>query len=147
MTSSAFIVLLSCVSASAAACSTLNPPSEQELFSRAQSVFRARVTEAKLEWFRNPQNPAERVEVVEARYEIKEVFRGTPPTSGFVRDLPFAPGNCSLGILPGMEYVFFPDEHDFVLVYSGSFGFFNSEGTQVKPQLDALRHMGTTRAK
>ena len=95
----------------------------------------------------NPANPAEHVEVVEARYEVKEVFRGTPPSSGFVRDLPYGPGNCSLGVLPGMEYVFFPGEQDFVLIFSGSFGYFNPEGSEVKQHLEALRHMGSPSAQ
>jgi hypothetical protein len=140
----AIVALCLSATANAEACSTSNPPTEQELFSRATSVFRARVTEARLSRLANPANPAEQVDVVEARYEVKEVFRGTPPSAGFVRDLPFGPGNCSLGVLPGMEYVFFPGEHDLVLIYSGSFGYFNPDGSEVKQHLEALRHMSAT---
>lgn len=141
MKTTAIVALCLCTAANAEACSAANPPTEQALFSRAASVFRARVIEAKLSWLVDPANPAEHVEVVEARYEVKEVFKGTPPSSGFVRDLPFGPGNCSLGVLPGMEYVFFPGEHNFVLIYSGSFGYFNAEGSEIKLHLEALRHM------
>jgi hypothetical protein len=130
------------VASSAAACSSLKHPSAEELFAKATSVFRARVTEARLATFANPMKSAERVEVVEARYEITEVFKGNPSPSGVVRDLPFGPGNCSLGLLPGTEYVFFPGENDFVLIYSGSFAFFNAEGSEVKPQFEALRKLG-----
>lgn len=137
----AIVALCLFAAANATACSTANPPTERQLFARATSVFRARVTEAKLSRLANPENTAEQIEIVEARYEVKEVFRGTPPSSGFVRDLPFGPGNCSLGVLPGMEYVFFPGEHDFVLIYSGSFGYFNPEDSEVKQRLEALRHM------
>ena len=143
----AIAALCLCAALGAEACSTANPPTEKELFARANSVFRARVTEARLSRLVNPANPAEHVEVVEARYEVKEVFRGTPPSSGFVRDLPYGPGNCSLGVLPGMEYVFFPGEQDFVLIFSGSFGYFNPEGSEVKQHLEALRHMGSPSAQ
>lgn len=140
----AVAALCLCVATNAAACSTINSPTEHLLFSRAKSVFRARVTEVKLSHLANPENTAEQVEVVEARYVVKEVFRGAPPSTGFVRDLPYGPGNCSLGVLPGVEYVFFPGEHDFVLIYSGSFGYFNPEDREVKQHLEALRHMSAT---
>ena len=87
--------------------------------------------------------PGEQTEVVEANYEVKEVFKGTPPASGIVRDFPFGPGNCSLGLLPGVEYVFYPDENNFVLIFSGSFGFINAEGNDVKPRLEALRQQAS----
>ena len=83
--------------------------------------------------------PSEQAEVMEAKYEVKEVFKGAPPALGVVRDFPFAPGNCSLGLLPGMEYIFYPDGNNFVLTFSGSFGFINAEGNDVKPRLEALR--------
>lgn len=136
---SALFALL--IASSAAACSLLKRHTNEELFGKASSAFRARITEAKLVSFANPMNPAERVEVVEAKYEVREVFKGTPPASGIVRDLPFGPGNCSLGLLPGTEYVLFPSENDFVLIYTGSFGFFNAEGSEVKPRLDTLRKL------
>lgn len=140
----AVVALCLCATTNAAACSTINSPTEHLLFSRAKSVFRAQVTEVKLSHLANPENPAEQVEVVEARYILKEAFRGNPPSTGFVRDLPYGPGNCSLGVLPGVEYVFFPGEHDFVLTYSGSFGYFNSEDREVKQHLEALRQMNAT---
>ena len=135
----ALVTLL--LASSAAACSSLKQPSSEELFAHAISVFRARVVEARLAKFPNPLKPVEQVEVVEAKFEIKEVLKGTPPASGVVRDLPFAPGNCSLGLLPGMEYVFFPDASGFVLLPGGSFGYINAEGSEVKSHLEALRKL------
>jgi hypothetical protein len=122
------------------ACS-FKPRSSEELFADASTVFRARVTEVKLATLADPSIPTEHVEVVEGRYEIREVFKGAPSRTGIVRDLPFGPGNCSLGLLPGMEYVFFPGEHEMVLLPSGSFAFFNAEGSEVKPRLEALRKL------
>jgi hypothetical protein len=134
-----FAILSMFLSVQAMACSSLSHPTDSELFAGAKAVFRARVTEAKLAKFANPYNPSEVVEVVEAKYEIREVYKGTPSASGVVRDLPFGPGNCSLGLMPGMEYVFYPDKNDMVLIFSGSFGYFNADGTEVKPKLEALR--------
>ena len=135
----AFALIASLLASSAAACSSLSQPTPDELFAKASSVFRARVTETKLTTFVNPMKPGEQTEVVAAKYEVKEVFKGTPPSSGVVRDFPFGPGNCSLGLLPGVEYVFFPGENDFVLLFSGSFAFINAEGNEVKPRLEQLR--------
>lgn len=126
---------------SAMACSSPNPPTDQELFAKATSVFRARVTEVKLATLVDPDHPSRTVEVVEARYEVKEVFKGAPPASGIVRDLPYGPGNCSLGLLPGMEYVFFPGKYEMVLLFSGSFAFFNAEAKEVRQHLDEIRRL------
>jgi hypothetical protein len=123
----------------AMACSSLKQPTDQELFANAASVFRARVTEVKLASLVDPEQPSRTVEVVEARYEVKEVFKGAPPASGIVRDLPYGPGNCSLGLLPGMEYVFFPGKYEMVLLFSGSFAFFNAEAKEIKQRLEELR--------
>lgn len=130
-------LVASFAASSASACSSPSQPTSEELFAKANSVFRARITEAKLAKFASPLRPGEQIDVVEAKFEVKEVFKGTPP--GLVRDFPFGPGNCSLGLLPGVEYVFFPGENDFVLILSGSFAFLNAEGNEVKPHLEALR--------
>ena len=108
---------------------------------RIQS-FRARVVETKIVQFRNPDNLSEVGEVVEAKFEVKEVFKGEPPRSGIVRDIPYGIGNCSLGLLAGVEYVFFPGENDSVLLLSGSFGFMNPNGAEIKKRLDELRNWG-----
>ena len=118
---------------------TFKQRTDEELVAQSQNIFRAKVTEVKLALLRDPANTTATVEVVEARYEVKEVLKGAPPSSGVVRDLPFGPGNCGLTLLPGLEYVFFPGEHDMVLAPSGSFGYFNGEGTSVAPRLEAIR--------
>jgi hypothetical protein len=78
-------------------------------------------------------------EILEARYEVKEVLKGTPPTSGVVKDLPFGPGNCSLPLHLGLEFVFMPDEFDMEQISTGSFGYFNPEGTAILPRLASIR--------
>lgn len=124
------------------ACSSSVKLTDEELFVKARPVFRARVTETKVAQFSNPENLSEVTEVVEAKFEVREIYKGSPPPSSIVRDVPYGIGNCSLGLLAGVEYVFFPGDHDLVLIYSGSFGLLNPEGKDVKPRLDELRNFG-----
>jgi hypothetical protein len=116
--------------------------SDAQLIADAKTVFRAKVTEVKLVVFAPPDYPGQKDEIVEARYEIKEVLKGVPPSSGIIRDLPFGPGNCSLGLYPGIEYVFFPGQYDMVLTPTGSFGYFTEQGS-VAPRLKELRKLAT----
>jgi hypothetical protein len=38
-----------------------------------------------------------------------------------------------------MEYVFFPGKYEMVLLFSGSFAFFNAEAKEIKQRLEELR--------
>ena len=140
------IFALFVMSAPTLACQ-FKPRTDAELLEASKTVFRARIVEAKLAMLKDPSDPKNQVEVVVARYEIKEVFKGSPAPDGIVRDMPFGPGNCSLGLSPGTEYVLFPGEYDMVLLPTGSFGYFNAEGTQIKPRLDAIRKLASDRKK
>jgi hypothetical protein len=142
----AAVLLLAVVGLPAGACS-FKEKTLEERFTSTKNVFRARITEVRLAKLADPSNPKDMAEVVEARFEIKEVFKGAAPASGIVRDLPFGPGNCSLGLLPGLEYVLFPGEYEMVLLPTGSFSYFNAEATEVKPRLDALRKLAHEAAK
>lgn len=135
-----FMILF--VSPLSVACSSTIKLADEELFVKAQSVFRARVIETKVVKFSNPENLSEIAEVIEAKFEVKEIYKGEPPRSGIVRDVPYGIGNCSLGLLAGIEYVFFPGDHDLILIYTGSFGPINSDGNEVKLRLDELRKLG-----
>ena len=137
--------LLACLAlpSSVLACS-FPQVSEEQLVAQAQSIFRARVTEVRLAQFSSPEQPGESTEVVEARYEVKEVIKGQPPASGVVRDLPFGVGNCSQGLTPGAEYLFIPGRYDLVWLPSGSFGYVNAEGREVAPVLQRLRQLSKT---
>jgi hypothetical protein len=44
-----------------------------------------------------------------------------------------------VGLMTGLEYVIYLEEHDFVTLPSGSWGFFNSEGKDVAPKLEKLK--------
>jgi len=136
------LLLFSCIvfQATAHACS-FERRTDEQLVAQSKVIFRARITEVRLATMPNPDKPSVQLEVVEGKFELKEILKGTPPISGFVRDMPFGPGNCNLPLLPGVEYIFFPEENDFVWTPSGSFGFINSEGTAVQPRLVTLRSL------
>lgn len=131
-------------------------PSLKEQLESAESVFVAHVTVARevaTEEVLAPEsladlNEAERKEpLIEASYRLIETLKGKPPANGPVYDLPFAAGNCSLGLLPGWDYVFVlqPPEPDFgrhfVGHFSGSFGLgaYRSAGDPDTTELSEVR--------
>jgi hypothetical protein len=125
----------------AIACSIAGPPpTDEELFRKASSVFVARVvrTEESSWKFGHVTEP-----IVEGDFQVIEVLKGQPPTDGKVRDLTFGPGNCSLGLLAGMDYLFFiePNRHNFVLWPTGSRMIFNRQLPEVVEFLERLRNL------
>lgn len=135
-----FLIILIFVPSIVFPCSFL-PRTDEEYFKEARAVFRGKVVETRLSIIHNPANPKEKVKVVEGKVIVTEKFKGEPPPSGYVKDLVFGPGNCSLGLFAGMEYVFYLADNDFVLLPTGSFAFFNAEGSQVKIELEKLREL------
>ena len=123
----------------ASACSTLGPePTIEELFSTADAVFVAEVvkTERVIGSFGSMTLP-----MVEGDVELVEVLKGDPPAGRKVRDLVFGPGNCSLGLLAGLPYLFLfqPGQDNLVLWPTGSRMFININGTYPKELLARLR--------
>ena len=128
---------------SAIGCSTLGPPpSDEDLFRKASTVFVARVvrTEEKQVVWKGAKNPES---IVEGDFQVVEILKGQPPAGGKVRDLTFGPGNCSLGLLAGMDYLFFiqPDQENLVLWPTGSRMIINRQGTEVVKLLELLRKL------
>jgi hypothetical protein len=136
------VVLLLTATSGSFACS-FKKRTDGELLADTKTVFRAKVIEVKLVTLTYPNHPLQSEEIVEARYEVKEVLKGKPPTSGIVRDYPFASGNCSLGLFPGVEYVLFLGNGDFVTMPTGSFHYITIKDA-VTPRLSALRKQVTT---
>jgi hypothetical protein len=131
-------------------------PSLRQQLESAESVFVARVTVARevaTEEVLPPEaladlDEAERhAPVIEASYRLIERLKGEPPANGHVYDLPLAVGNCSLGLLPGWDYVFVlqPPEPDFgrhfVGHFSGTFGLgaYRSAGDPDTGELSEVR--------
>ncbi|WP_376693997.1 hypothetical protein [Wenzhouxiangella sp. EGI_FJ10409] len=111
-------------------------PNTIETFERADRVFRAKIiaTELKLEEFEGESR-----EVVHATYDLLESYKGENPQNGLLKELPFAPGNCMLGLLTGVEYVVFLKDSLYVTMPSGSWAYINAEGSDVAPELEKLR--------
>ncbi|WP_413662305.1 hypothetical protein ACG1BZ_13735 [Microbulbifer sp. CNSA002] len=130
-----FLVAFFLLYQEANACS-FSRSNEQETFDRAERVFRAKIIATKLV---AENHDGDSHEVVNATYQLVESFKGDNPKTGLVKEIPFSPGNCMLGLLTGMEYVFFLKDNLFVTMPNGSWAYFNAEGTQVKPELEKLR--------
>ena len=142
-----FLVLLLASSPIGLGCSVLEPISDETHFGKATAVFLARVvrTEARAK----PERwGSQDVLVVEGTYKLVEVFKGQPKDEDIVLDLVFGPGNCSLGLMAGLHYLFFIYGDDrFVLWPRGSRGYVNLEGTKVKPELEKFRALARQHAK
>lgn len=123
----AFGIVLALAAPPADACSRRHHPTDEQLFDEATHVFVARVVSTQLKRLRGRECEVgdlddDDCEYVEARYELAESLKGSPGRRGKVRDLVFGPGNCSLGLLAGIYYVFYLDsDHNWVPHINGSF--------------------------
>ncbi|TPV57411.1 hypothetical protein FJ444_13545 [Aestuariibacter sp. GS-14] len=113
----------------------------EEMFDDAERVFIGRIisTQLKTEIIEN-----ETLDVVNATYQLVESFKGENPQIGIVKEIPFSPGNCMLGLLTGLEYVIYLEDHHFVTLPSGSWGYFNAEAKDVKEELNKLRDISNS---
>ena len=129
------VLIFTTVTSSAFACSG-SRPNTIETFERADRVFRAKIiaTELTQEEFEGESH-----EVVHATYDLLESYKGENPQKGLLKELPFAPGNCMLGLLTGMEYVVFLKDDLYVTMPDGSWAYINAEGSDVAPELEKLR--------
>ena len=94
------------------------PPTPGAQLDQTQSVFRARLVSTRL--YRSPRGHQDDLEVVQGRYELIEVFEGTPPADSSVLDRIERPGSCALGLRTGLEYIFHVDRYGQVLRCGGS---------------------------
>ena len=119
-------ILAACIS-TAQACSSVDPPQSREvLFARASSVFSTHLL--RTEEVRTVI--AHRSElVVEAAFRTIEIFKGQPPADGKVRSPVYGPGNCSVPLLAGSDYLFFLYDGNLILTLPGGTEmFWNVEG-------------------
>jgi len=78
---------------------------EQQLYADAEAVFLAEVTDTHLKRAGTSKGPPG--DVVEARVDILEYFKKPGYDIETVRDAPFGIGNCSIGLMSGVKYIFF----------------------------------------
>jgi hypothetical protein len=104
---SAFLVLLSAAThaVSASACSMPSDWTTEKAFAKAVLVFRGIVTSTELISATRPGS-ADRF-IVNARYEVKEVFKGSPAPDGVISTTTFILGGCGVPILTGQEHLFY----------------------------------------
>lgn len=119
-------------------CCSFPEQSDLERFNNARAVFHAKIIGTELGVETHDGNETE---VVFVTYKLIESFKGTQESTGIVKEIPFSPGNCMLGLLTGLEYIIYLEEHDFVTIPSGSWGFFNRKGNHVAPKLKELREL------
>jgi len=131
-----FILLFLAAEYSDAFACSFSRPTSLETFERADRVFRAKIIATEL---RQEDFEGEDREVVYATYKLLESFKGENPQTGLIKEYPFAPGNCMLGLLTGLEYVVFLKDGLFVTMPDGSWGYFNVEGSEVAPEIEKLR--------
>ncbi|MGJ4948619.1 hypothetical protein [Bradyrhizobium sp. HKCCYLS20291] len=127
----------------AAACSSLNgPPSEEQLFAKATSVFVAHVTSV-AEIAAPDDVKKVYPQILEASIQTIEVIKGQPPAEAKVKSLPLGYGNCTLPLLAGADYIFFfQDQVSYVTFVTGSAGpILNLGGTEVRGRLEKLRSL------
>ena len=132
-----FLALLA--AARADACSIRDLSTEEEKFARAKDVFLARIVRVE-ETGKAERMAGGEVKTVQATYKLLEVFKGDPKDGDTVLDFVFTPGNCSLGIMPGLYYVFFiQPENRLVLWVNGSRGYINPDGSVPKADFERFR--------
>lgn len=80
---------------------------------------------------------------VRVSFRLIETYKGESHIPDFLYEMTPSPGNCGLGLAAGIEYVVFSGgtPFEFATFCTGSFGFFNPDGTEVKPDLDRLREL------
>lgn len=95
-------LVLSSSAASAFSCGNLSP---KEIYSTAQHVFKAQVTKA---WIAGGSDDSPLV--VEAEFEIYEVYKGSPTDHAVIRSV--SPGHAGTTLIPGQTYLFVLGENN-----------------------------------
>ena len=86
------------------ACSCDRTATDESRFNEADTVLLAEVTNTRLV---KTSYEGEELEIVEADFKAIEIFKEGAETTNFVRGLSFGFGNCSVGLMSGMEYIFY----------------------------------------
>ena len=110
-------------------------------FENAKRVFRAKILQTELV-FENYEGSD--YEIINSKYELLEVYKGNVSENGIVKTIPFFPGNCSVALLTGSEYVIYLGEDDFVYDFNGTWGYLDSE---IKKTAEELREIKSYASK
>jgi hypothetical protein len=136
----AALLLLAGTTAAMACSTTQPPPTTEEQFAKATRVLVARIV--RTEEARMVLPPADEMPIVEGTVRVIEILKGQPPEDGKVRSLVYGPGNCTIPLLAGWDYVFFLyEDKNFVQWLGGSVGNWSLEGKEAKSLLEKLRKL------
>ncbi len=118
----------------------------ETLFKNADAVFLAEVTDTKLKKLKLSENRDELDDVIEAKFTVIEHFKKTSYKVDVVHDLSFGFGNCSIGLISGMEYIFFVlkgegEFNNYVGMCTGSVSV-NIHARDFDKALDKYRNLG-----
>lgn len=127
----------------AAACSRapgLPEPTLADLYREASAVFIAHVSKTE-EVLPEPNSKYGRFPYVIGHFQLIEKIKGEPPESKIIKDQVLGPGNCSVGLMAGWDYVVFlrPENEEFITTFSGSEGTYNLKAKQVQEYIEKIR--------
>jgi len=92
------------------ACSCDRTATDKSRFEEAGTVVLAEVTNTRLI---KTTYDSEEMEIIEAEFEPIEVFKHGAEKANFVRGASFGFGNCNIGLMSGLEYIFYiPENRD-----------------------------------
>jgi hypothetical protein len=126
------------------ACMCSMGETERSWFDDAEYVAHVRITAAELKDSSELGNDASDFspEYVRVSFEEMEVFKRPKFSPDYLKEFPYANGNCTIGLRPGLEYVVFlaKESMGFVFNCSGTFGVDNA-GTskEISPRIKKLR--------
>ena len=100
----------------ASACSMVNPPSDEELFAKASTVFVGHIfrTEEIEIQIPMPGGPGTRVPAMEGTFRLVEILKGEPPADRKV--ISSLPDMCVQWLMVGLDYLIFLDEGSNIIV-------------------------------
>jgi hypothetical protein len=119
------------------ACSSLEPePTDEQLFAKASAVFVAHIvrTEETEGLFGQSHE-----KLVEATFDVMEALKGDPPSDRKIKSFVYGPGNCSVPLLAGIDYLILLREGNWVLFPYGSQAFSSLQSTEAKQVLAVFR--------
>jgi len=132
----------------AGACSMPNAPSTtEEKFARATAVLVARIVRTEEAAIALGDRTWS---VVEGTFRTIEVLKGQAPQDQKIRSLVYGPGNCTIPILAGWNYVLFlgpggpfidADDKNLIWWTNGSFPAPNLEAKDIEEELEKLREL------
>lgn len=114
-------------------------PTQEELFSEASAVFVAHLV--RVEEIETAAQAKDGLAKIEGTVRVIEVLKGSPPASNKIKSLTFGPGNCTIPLLAGSDYVLFQSRDDEYITWMvGSVGpIWNLEGREPQELLEKLR--------